>query len=531
MARGIRVVGVGVDPQDAETALPQPAARPSARTARLAARGPAKEQPKVAKLWSGRLGGRTAPKVEKYTASLPVDCRLFADDIQGSRAHARMLREVGLLAAGEWRQLDGGLREIGRDIENDSFIFLESDEDIHSAVERGLTERIGEAAGKLHAGRSRNDQVATDLRLYCKRSCREHMGAIADLQEVLLRRAQQHRTAPLPGYTHLQRAQVISLAHHLLAFVEMLQRDVERFEETHERCDVLPLGSGALAGTTLPIDRRFTAAALGFTRISANSLDAVSDRDFCVDLVAACAQLMVHLSRLCEELVLWSSSEYGFCELPDAYATGSSLMPQKKNPDVFELARGRTSRVFGSLTALLSLSKGLPMAYNRDLQEDKVALFAAVDVTLPTLSVLSETIAQLRFDVDRMRTAAGDPALAATDIAEHLVGRGVPFREAHGVVGRAVRLAVQRRCTLAELSLEEWQGLDARVDEGVLGLFDLDAMLRRRELPGGPGPRAVARQLVRAATMVAKTRRLVTVLAKQGLAGKEVGSGARRPAE
>jgi len=521
-----------VDPGDGEATLPQPTTRstpPSAATAR--ARSAAARAPKLAKLWSGRLNGRTARRVEEYTGSLPVDRRLYADDIQGSQAHARMLREVGLLRPGEWKQIDAGLREIRRDIESGSFVFVESDEDIHSAVERGLADRIGEAAGKLHAGRSRNDQVATDLRLFCKRSCREHMSAIATLQEVLLRRAQEHRTTPLPGYTHLQRAQVISLAHHLLAFAEMLQRDVERFEEAHERCDVMPLGSGALAGTTLPIDRRSTAAALGFSRISANSLDAVSDRDFCIDLVAAGAQLMVHLSRLCEELVLWSSSEYGFCELPDAYATGSSLMPQKKNPDVFELARGRTAQVIGALTALLTLCKGLPLAYNRDLQEDKVAVFAAVDVTLPTLAVLAEAIGQIGFDAARMRQAAADPALAATDVAEHLVLQGIPFREAHAVVGRAVRLAARRRRTLAELSLDEWRALDARVDEGVLELFDVDAMLRRRELPGGPGPKAVSRQLVRTATLVAKTRRLVTVLAQQGTAAKEVGAGSRRGGE
>ncbi|GAC1338765.1 MAG: argininosuccinate lyase [Candidatus Dormibacteria bacterium] len=479
------------------------------------ARQPAAASTPQFKLWSGRLSAQTARGVEQYTGSLPLDRRLYAEDIRGSRAHARMLRDVGLLSPSDWRKIDGGLGEIRTDIESGDFVFAESDEDIHSAVERGLTERIGEAAGKLHTARSRNDQVATDLRLYCKRSCRDHLTAIAGLQEVLLRRAREHRTTPLPGYTHLQRAQVVSLAHHLLAYSEMLQRDALRFEAAHQSCDVMPLGSGALAGTTLPIDRSSTAAALGFSSISANSLDAVSDRDFCIDLVAACAQLMVHLSRLCEELVLWSSSEYGFCELPDAYATGSSLMPQKKNPDVFELARGRTAQVIGALTALLTLCKGLPLSYNRDLQEDKVAVFAAVDVTLPTLAVLAEAIALTSFDAPRMRAAAGDPALAATDVAEHLVLQGIPFREAHGLVGRAVRLAARRRRSLAELSLEDWQGVDSRIDEGVLGLFDVDAMLRRRELPGGPGPKAVSRQLARSATLVSRTRRLVTALAKQ----------------
>jgi argininosuccinate lyase len=461
--------------------------------------------------------------VEEYTTSLPVDRRLAGDDIELSQAYARMLKSVGLLASAEQRQIDAGLRDIRREIEAGTFVFDDSDEEIQSAVERGLTEKIGAVAGKLHAGRSRNDQGVTALRMWCKRTVRELMLETASLQEALLRRAQEHRHTVMPGYTHNQRAQVVSLAHHLLAYVEMLQRDVVRFETAHDRCDVMSLGSGALAASTLPLDRRVLAELLGFDSISANSMDSVADRDFVVDIVSACTQLMVHVSRMSEDVVLWSSSEYGFAELPDAYATGSSIMPQKKNPDIFELARGRTGQVIGSLVALLTLTKALPLTYSRDLQEDKPALFNAVDVTMPTLQVLTEAFNVIGFNIERMREAASDPSLAATDVAEYLVLRGVPFREAHTLVGRAVARTGKRGRTLTNLSAGEWRELSERFDEDVVELFDLDSMLGRRETQGGPGPKAVSRHIVRAATMVAKTRRLVPVLAKQATVAKEVG--------
>ena len=391
------------------------------------------------KVWAGRLPARTARRVEEYTGSLPWDRRLYADDIEASLAHARMLRTSGLISAADLRAISGGLRDILREFERGEFIDDPGDEDIHTAVERRLYERIGAAAGRLHTARSRNDQVATDLRLYCRRAAAELMLACAGLQEVLIGRAAEHRSTLMPGYTHGQRAQLISLAHHLLAYVEMLQRDVERLEDARRRCNVLPLGSGALAGTTLPIDRDAVRDELGFDSLSANSLDAVSDRDFAVELIAACALLMVHLSRLAGEIVLWTTSEFGFAELPDAYATGSSIMPQKKNPDVLELARGRTGRVTGDLVNLLTVLKGLPLAYNRDLQEDKQPLFDALDTSLRTLEVLTDTVGVLRFDVDAMRRAAEDPMLLATDVAEYLVVKGLPFREAHAAVGAAVR--------------------------------------------------------------------------------------------
>ena len=473
--------------------------------------GPAGLAP--AKVWEGRLGARTARAVEEYTTSYAVDRRLFAEDIEGSLAHARMLREVGLISEADHRAIRSGLRTVRDELERGDFSAAPADEDIHTAVERRLHELIGPVAGRLHTGRSRNDQVATDVRLWCRRRTVELMLGCAGLQEALLGRAGEHRHTPVPGYTHTQRAQVVSLAHHLLAYVEMLQRDVERLGDGYRRCDVLPLGSGALAGTTLSIDRRITQRALGFAAISANSLDAVSDRDFAVELVSSCALLMVHLSRFAEEIVLWTTAEFGFAELPDSHATGSSLMPQKKNPDVLELARGRSGRVTGDLVALLTVLKGLPLAYNRDLQEDKEPLFDAVDTTLASLGIVTNVVGRLRYDAAAMRRAASDPMLLATDVAEHLVARGMPFREAHILVGATVRRCVAEGRTLTDLSLEEWRGLSGLLDEEVLTLFDVDAALRRRELPGGPGPRSVGRALTRATARAARTRKLAETLA------------------
>jgi argininosuccinate lyase len=459
------------------------------------------------KVWEGRLGSATDPRVEAYTGSLPVDRRLHREDVEGSLAHAAMLRAVGLLSAADHRAIVSGLRAVLRELEHGEFVAHPADEDVHTAVERRLHEIAGPVAGRLHTARSRNDQVATDLRLWCRRRAAELALACAALQEALLRRAAEHRLTPMPGYTHTQRAQVVSLAHHLLAHVEALQRDAERCLAAARRADVLPLGSGALAGTTLPIDRRVPQRELGFARLSANSLDAVSDRDFAVELVAACALLMVHLSRLAEELVLWTTSEFGFAELPDSHSTGSSLMPQKKNADVCELARARTGRVIGDLVALLTVLKALPLAYDRDLQEDKEPLFDAVDTAAQTAAVLTEVVARVRFDAAAMRRAASDPMLLATDVAEHLVARGLPFREAHLLVGAAVRRVLAEGRTLADLTVEEWRGISPLFGREVLGLFDVDSALRRRELPGGPGPRSVGRALARAATLVGRTRR------------------------
>jgi argininosuccinate lyase len=458
-------------------------------------------------VWSGRLSEPTSPRVEAYTSSLTVDRRLAADDVAGSRAHARMLRGIGVLSSAEHRAVDAGLRAIAAELSSDTFVVAPSDEDIHTAVERRLFELAGPVAGMLHTGRSRNDQVATDLRMWARRACTDLLLAVAGLQEALVARAAEHRRTPMPGYTHLQRAQVVSLAHHLLAYVEMLARDALRLSAARIACDELPLGSGALAGSTLPLDRSRVAHELGFARIAANSMDAVSDRDFAIEITVACALTMVHCSRLGDELVLWASTEFGFVTLPDSHATGSSLMPQKKNADVAELARGRTGRVIGDLVALLTMLKGLPLTYNRDLQEDKEPLFDAVDSTAATLRVLTELIAVLRFEVETLRRAASDPALQATDVAEHLVANGVPFREAHTIVGELVAQTIASGRTLADLDLDEWRAASDRFTPNVVRLFDPDAALRRRDVPGGPGPASIARQLARGRSLVARTRR------------------------
>jgi argininosuccinate lyase len=468
--------------------------------------------PPATKMWSGRLGSRTSRRVEEYTTSIDVDRRLYAEDVAGSIAHLHMLRKVGLVSSADARRIETALRAIRREFDSDAFVFESGDEDIHSAIERRLFAMVGVAAGRLHSGRSRNDQVATDLRLFSKRACLDLMLATAGLQEALIRRAGQHRLTLMPGYTHGQRAQIISLAHHLLAYVEMLQRDVGRLDDARSRCDVLPLGSGALAGSTLPLDRGGVALELGFAGISANSLDAVADRDFAVELSAACALTLVHLSRLAGEVVLWTSSEFGFAELPDTHATGSSIMPQKKNPDVLELVRGRTSRGIAELCALLTMLKGLPLAYNRDLQEDKAALFASVDTTAAALEVMTEVVEVMRFNERAMRAAASDPALLATDVAEYLVLRGMPFRAAHELVAAAVRQTAKQGRTLRDITIAEWCEMTDLASDDIVELFDIDSALRRRELPGAPGPRMVSRQLVRAASLVARTHRLVTRL-------------------
>jgi argininosuccinate lyase len=468
-----------------------------------------------AKLWSGRLGDATSPAVERYTASLAIDRRLYAEDIQASQAHARMLHSIGVLDAAQHAAIDSGLHAIADEMERGQFIASEHDEDVHSAVERRLHELIGLTAGMLHSGRSRNDQVATDMRLHVMRSLRALVLAVTALQAELLRRAAEHRDTLLPGYTHGQRAQLVSLAHHLLAYVEMLERDAGRLLDAHARCDVLPLGSGALAGSTLPLDREQVAGDLGFAAVSGNSIDAVSDRDFAVETASACALLMVHLSRLGEELALWSTAEFGFVEFPDTHATGSSLMPQKKNPDVAELARGRTGRVIGDLVALLTMLKGLPLAYNRDLQEDKPATFDALDTAAETVTILTELVSVVRFNVDAMSAAAADPGLLATDVAEYLVLRGVPFREAHTIVGALVRQTAQDGRAINDLSIDEWRAASDAFDEGVLDVFDRKHALRRRDLPGGPGPHSVARQLARGAERIERTRARVAELSRR----------------
>jgi argininosuccinate lyase len=471
------------------------------------AAAPASPAVSAAPLWHGRFAGGPAEELWAYTVSLPFDRRLWADDVTGSRAHVRGLVRGGLLDADEASAILGALDRVADEMAAGTFVFVPSDEDVHTAVERRVTELAGPAGGKLHTGRSRNDQVATDLRLWCKRELRTVAQRIMGLQEVLAQRADEVGPATadpvyLPGYTHLQRAQPVLLAHHLLAHAWALSRDVDRLLATIDRLDVSPLGAGALAGSSLPLDPHGTAADLGFAGAFANSLDAVSDRDFVAEALFDLALVGVHLSRLGEEWVLWTSEEFGFARLDDAYATGSSMLPQKKNPDIAELARGKAGRLVGHLTGLLTTLKGLPLAYNRDLQEDKEPLFDAVDQVSLALSALTGMIATASFDVGRMRAAADSPTVAATDLAEFLVARGVPFREAHAIVGSAVRRSLEPGGpTLAELV-----AADPRLGGDALPLLTPGASVRRRTTAGGAGPDPVAAQIGQFAARLAADR-------------------------
>ncbi len=433
-------------------------------------------------------------EVEEFTASLPFDRRLYRHDIRGSIAHARMLTKVGLLSRPHTSAIVRGLGQIEREIAAGRFRFDLADEDIHIAIERRLIEKIGAAGRRLHTARSRNDQVALDLRLYLRDEISAVLRLLDSLGAALRRVARRHVTTVMPGYTHLQRAQPVTLAHHILAYVEMLARDRARFREVLVRMDVMPLGAGALAATTLPIDRWMVARALGFRAVAANSIDAVSDRDFVVDFLAAAALAMVHLSQMSTELVLWTSAEFGFAELPDEFSTGSSMMPQKKNPDLLELIRAKTGRVVGDLVTMLTVLKGLPLAYNSDLQEDKERVFDALDTLKRALDLAAKLWPRIRFDAKRMRAAAGGFALA-TDLAEYLVGRGVAFRQAHEIVGRLVRETAARG-----KSLESMNGADLRRYSRAFGpdaaaILKAENSVARRNVRGGPAPSAVRRRL------------------------------------
>lgn len=434
-----------------------------------------------------------------FSTSLPVDCRLWRYDIEGSLAHVAMLEQVRILDAADATKILVGLQSIAAEIEAGRLRFEGApDEDIHSFVERVLTEQIGPVAGKLHTARSRNDQIALDVRLYLKDALTAVRNEAHALQGALLARAEEHQQAVLPGYTHLQRAQPVLLAHHLLAYYWMLARDKERLGEIYRRADVLPLGAAALAGTTFPIDRHHVARRLGFAAVSENSMDTVADRDHLIESVAALSLIGVHLSRLAEELVLWSTPEFGFATLDDRFSTGSSIMPQKKNPDSMELVRGKSARIIGDLTSLLTMVKSLPLTYNRDLQEDKEPLFDAFDTAISCLQITRGVIETIRFNGDVMRAAAGGGFSTATDVADYLVRRGLPFREAHEVVGRVVRYCEERGQEMHDLSLVEWQGIDGRFGEQVLYHVTVDDSVASRQSYGGTAPQRVAEQLKRA---------------------------------
>jgi len=452
---------------------------------------------RAAKAWAGRFATPTAPAAEAFTTSLPFDRRFYPHDIAGSVAHTRALVRARLLTGREGARLERGLVRVRRELDAGRFRFLPSDEDIHMAIERRLTELVGPVGGKLHTGRSRNDQVALDLRLWLRAECDALDAALARLQQALTALARRYRDALLPGYTHLQRAQPILLAHHLLAYREMLARDRTRLRDCRARADELPLGAGALAGAGFPLDRKFVARLLGFARVTANSVDAVADRDAAAEFLAAAAICAVHLSRLAEELVLWATEEFGFIELPDGFATGSSMMPQKKNPDVAELVRGKTGRVMGALVALLTTLKGLPLAYNKDLQEDKPPLFDAADTLRQSLDVLAAMLPHLRFDTGRM-AAAADGLLLATDLADLLVERGVPFRRAHAIVGKLVRHCLATGTSLRELDATVLGKHAPQLTPALVRRLTPARSVARRRVLGGTAPREVARQLARA---------------------------------
>ncbi len=454
-------------------------------------------------LWSGRFTQDVSEFTQRFGASLPVDKALYAQDIAGSQAHARMLAARGVISDVDAAAIVQGLDDIKASIEAGEFVFDINDEDIHMSIERELIARIGEAGARLHTGRSRNDQVATDTRLFAKQRCADLMAANVALRQALIAQAEAHPDVILPGYTHLQHAQPVLFSHHMLAYVWMLTRDFERLSAAQYAADASPLGSAALAGTTYPLDRQMTAETLGFSRVIPNSLDAVSDRDFLLDLSYACSVSCMHLSRLCEELVLWSSSEFNFIELSDAFSTGSSIMPQKKNPDFAELIRGKTGRVVGDLMALLVTMKGLPLAYNKDLQEDKEGAIDAARTLEDCLMCATGMIETMDIKPDKMLAQAQKGHLAATDVADYLAKKGMPFRRAHEVVGHLVLLCEQRGCNLNDLTLDDFRAESDLFEADITAALDMESIVAARTTEGGTGHQAVSVQLARAKEVLA----------------------------
>ncbi|MDD5082434.1 MAG: argininosuccinate lyase [Dehalococcoidales bacterium] len=442
----------------------------------------------------GRFDKEADQRVAEYSASISFDWRLYRQDIAGSIAHAKMLARQGIISDGEARTIIEGLTAIREEIEQGKFQFKTELEDIHMNIEARLIEKVGDVGGKLHTARSRNDQIALDMRLFVKEAISTTLSQIGEFQRALLDVAETNQDVVMPGYTHLQPAQPVLLAHHLLAYFEMFRRDAERFHHCRQRTDVMPLGSGALAGVTYNIDREFLARELGFSQLSRNSLDAVSDRDFVGEYEAAASLCMMHLSRLSEEVILWSSAEFDFIELDAAYATGSSIMPQKKNPDVAELVRGKTGRVYGRLMALLTLMKGLPLAYNRDLQEDKEGLFDTIDTLLSSLDVFTGMIRTLRVKSDHMRRAADRGYVLATDLADYLVRKGAAFRTAHGIIGRLVSYSLGKGKSFSELSITEYKKFSPLFEDDVYKIT-VESSLSARNVAGGTAPQQVARAL------------------------------------
>ncbi|MCX6856053.1 MAG: argininosuccinate lyase [Verrucomicrobia bacterium] len=448
-------------------------------------------------MWKGRFSQPTSQLVQSYGESVSFDWRLYAHDIRGSIAQSKGLLKAGIITADEQAAIEKGLLEIRQEIEAGQFEFKQALEDVHMNIESELTRRIGPAGAKLHTARSRNDQVATDVRLYTRDAVQEIITLIQSLQRALIEAAERSGGAVVPGYTHLQRGQPVLFAHHLLAYVEMLSRDSDRLTDASKRLNVCPLGSGALAGSTIILDRQFMAKELGFDGVTQNSMDAVSDRDFAAEVLFSIALCGVHLSRLSEDVILWCSAEFGFITLSDAHTTGSSLMPQKKNPDVAELTRGKSGRLIGNLMALLTLLKGLPMTYNRDMQEDKEPLFDSIDTIKAALAVFAEMIAGMEVNETRTRAATSDPMLLATDLADYLVNHGVPFRSAHEVIGKLVAHSILEKVAFADIPLAQYQAFSPAFDADLFACLNLETALAARKGVGAPSPKNVSAQIAR----------------------------------
>jgi argininosuccinate lyase len=456
------------------------------------------------KVWGGRFREDINETVDAFNSSIAFDRRLYAQDIEGSKAHCRMLAKQGIISDEEASNIIDALAEIKREIERGKVPILNDSEDIHTLVEKALIDKVGRLGEKIHTGRSRNDQVALDFRIYIREAIGRARNLIKDLQAVIVKLAEDNFKLILPGYTHLQPAQPVLLAHHLLAYFEMLKRDGQRFEEGHKRVNILPLGSAALAGTTFDLDREMVAKELGFDAISDNSMDAVSDRDFVLDYLFASSVLMMHLSRLSEELIIWSSREFGFITLPDSFCTGSSIMPQKKNPDVPELIRGKSGRVYGNLMALLTTMKALPLAYNKDMQEDKEAVFDTADTVEQCMTVLILLLKEISFDGENMRKACDEGYITATDMAEYLVTKGMTFRKAHETVGQIVLFAIEKKKFLKDLTLKDLKGFNRQITKDVFEWLDPESAIARRNLHGATGYEAVKQGIKRAKREVGK---------------------------
>jgi len=459
----------------------------------------------VSKLWGGRFTKKTDQLVEEYTASITFDKELAEEDIEGSLAHVTMLGKCGILPADDVEKIKDGLLQVQGMIRRGELEYTIQNEDIHMNIEKTLIDLIGPVGGKLHTGRSRNDQVATDMHLYLRKRVVEFVGLLIKLQEALLEKAKDNLDTIIPGYTHLQRAQPILFAHHMMAYVSMFQRDLERLQDSYKRVDMLPLGAGALAGTTFPIDRHFVAEQLGFGRVYENSLDAVSDRDFILEFLSNASMIMMHLSRFSEEMVLWSSTEFAFIELDDAFCTGSSIMPQKKNPDVAELVRGKTGRVYGNLFGLMTVLKSLPLAYNKDMQEDKEGMFDTVRTLQGALQLFAPMVATMKVNSDRMRQAVNQDFSNATDIADYLVNKGLPFRQAHEVIGKTVLYCIQNKKYLLDMSIEEFKTFSSLFESDIYQVLQPEQVVNARNVYGGTASNQVKEAITRAEQVLAQS--------------------------